>query len=52
MTDEEWLEVFDLLWRMCWIYAGTQNDRRELLEIKARIEARQQPLGRPDVPQA
>ena len=51
MTDEEWLEVFDLLWRQCWMY-GTQNDRRELLAIKARIDARQNPLGTPESPPA
>jgi hypothetical protein len=44
MTNEEWLEVFDLLWRTCWMYA-TQNDRRELLIIKARIEAAQLTRG-------
>lgn len=49
MTDAEWLEVFDLLWRQCWIY-GTQNDRRELLAIKARIEAANPKPGVPIVP--
>jgi hypothetical protein len=38
MTDEEWFEVYELLWHAAWLY-GTQNDRRELLAIKARIEA-------------
>lgn len=38
MTAEEWAELTLLLWRQCWMY-GTQTDRRELLTIKARIEA-------------
>lgn len=38
MTAEEWAELSLLLWRQAWMY-GTQNDRRELLLIKARIEA-------------
>lgn len=37
MTAEEWAEITLRLLRQCWIY-GTQNDRRELLAIKARIE--------------
>lgn len=37
MTAEEWAEITLRLLRQCWIY-GTQNDRRELLCIKKRIE--------------
>jgi hypothetical protein len=38
VTNDEWVSLAMLLWRQCWRY-GTQNDRRELLAIKARIEA-------------
>jgi hypothetical protein len=38
MSDDEWVSLALLLWQQCWRY-GTQNDRRELLAIKARIEA-------------
>lgn len=42
MTDEERAElvnVFGLLWPYAWIYAGSQDHRRLLLEIKGRIDA-------------
>lgn len=42
MTDEEraaLVKDFGLLWPYAWIYAGTQDHRRILLEIKARIDA-------------
>ena len=38
MTDEEWADLALLLWQWCWPY-GTQQDKAELLVIKARIEA-------------
>ena len=41
MTSEEWAEIALALLRQCWLYA-TQNDRRELLAVKERIEAAQQ----------
>ena len=45
MTTDEWAELALALLRQCWIY-GTQNDRRELLILKERIEAARRPESR------
>jgi hypothetical protein len=37
MTEEEWVHAFWLLWIRDWPYS-TQQDRAELLDVKARIE--------------
>lgn len=51
MTEAEWADLALQLWQWCWPY-GTQQDRAELLLIKARIEAaaNASPLGEPEVP--
>lgn len=46
MTDDDRADLttaFGLLWEYAWIYAGTQDHRRILLEIKARIDAQLNP---------
>lgn len=50
MTNEEWAELALLLLRHCWIYS-TPTDRRELLLIKARIEAARLAHVPPERPQ-
>lgn len=50
MTEDERRALandFDQLWPYAWIYAGTQDHRRLLLEIKARIDAVLNPPQQP-----